>query len=423
MSTTRGRHFLQIPGPTNVPDRVLRAISFPTIDHRGPAFGRLGREILQGLQQIFQTQGAVVVYPSSGTGAWEAALVNSLSPGDRVLMVETGQFAVLWKDVARRFGLEVDFVPTDWRRGADPAVVEAKLAEDTARAIKAVAIVHNETSTGVTSRIGEIRRALDRAGHPALLLVDTISSLGSIDYRHDEWGVDVTVGCSQKGLMLPPGLGFNAISQKALEASKTARLPRSYWDWEPMLRDNRTGFFPYTPATNLLFGLKEALGMLFDEGLANVFSRHARHAEATRRAVQAWGLDTVCQHPLEHSSALTGVLMPVGHDADRLRAVILERFDLSLGTGLGKLKGKAFRIGHLGDFNDLMLAGTLCGIEMGLDLAGVPHKPGGVTAALDYLKASTSRGEHATEDGWARGFAVETERMAADARIPTPARF
>jgi len=366
----------------------------------------------------------VVVYPSSGTGAWEAALVNTLSPDDRVLMVETGQFAVLWKDVARRFGLEVDFVPTDWRRGADPAVVEAKLAEDTARAIRAVAIVHNETSTGVTSRIGEIRKALDRVGHPALLLVDTISSLGSIDYRHDEWGVDVTVGCSQKGLMLPPGLGFNAISQKALEATKTARLPRSYWDWEPMLRDNRTGFFPYTPATNLLFGLKEALRMLLDEGLANVFARHARHAEATRRAVRAWGLDTVCQHPLEHSSALTGVLMPAGYDADRLRAVILERFDLSLGTGLGKLKGKAFRIGHLGDFNDLMLSGTLCGVEMGLDLAGVPHKRGGVAAALDYfLKASHGGGEPAAEDGWARGFAAETERMATGAGTPSPVRL
>ncbi len=390
MSAKSGRHFLQIPGPTNVPDRVLRAISFPTIDHRGPAFGRLAREILHGLRQVFQTRGAVVVYPSSGTGAWEAALVNTLSPGDRVLMVETGHFAVLWKDVALRFGLEVEFVPTDWRRGADPAVVEAKLAEDTARTIKAVAIVHNETSTGVTSRIGVIRKAMDRTGHRALLLVDTISSLGSIDYRHDEWGVDVTVGCSQKGLMLPPGLGLNAISQKALEATKTARLPRSYWDWAPMLRDNPTGFFPYTPATNLLFGLREALQMLIDEGLANVFARHARHAEATRRAVEAWGLDTVCQHPLEHSSALTGVMMPDGHDADRVRSLILERFDLSLGTGLGKLKGKAFRIGHLGDFNDLMLAGTLCGVEMGLDLAGVAHKPGGVAAALDYLKATNN---------------------------------
>ena len=416
MSTKSGRHFLQIPGPTNVPDRVLRAISFPTIDHRGPAFGRLAREILHGLQQIFQTQGAVLVYPSSGTGAWEAALVNTLSPGDRVLMVETGQFAVLWKDVAQRFGLAVDFVPTDWRRGADPAAVEAKLAEDTGRAIKAVAIVHNETSTGVTSRIGEIRKAMDRTGHPALLLVDTISSLGSIEYRHDEWGVDVTVGCSQKGLMLPPGLGFNAISQKALEAAKTARLPRSYWDWEAMLRDNRTGFFPYTPATNLLFGLKEALQMLLEEGLPNVFARHARHAAATRRAVAAWGLETVCQHPLEHSSALTGVLMPAGHDADRLRAVILERFNLSLGTGLGKLKGKAFRIGHLGDFNDLMLAGTLCGVEMGLDLAGVPHKPGGVTAALDALKGvAVTANAAGGGNGHPGSLSTEAERMTADA--------
>jgi alanine-glyoxylate transaminase/serine-glyoxylate transaminase/serine-pyruvate transaminase len=300
-------------------------------------------------------------------------------------MVETGQFAVLWKDVALRFGIEVDFVPTDWRRGVDPAVIEAKLTADTAHAIKAVAIVHNETSTGVTSRVGEIRKAMDRAGHPALLLVDTISSLGSIDYRHDEWGVDVTVGCSQKGLMLPPGLGLNAISQKALAAAKTARLPRSYWDWGPMLRDNQAGFFPYTPATNLLYGLKEALAMLFEEGLDNVFARHARHAEATRRAVQVWGLETVCQNPLEHSNVLTGVMMPAGHNADHLREVILGRHDLSLGTGLGKLKGKAFRIGHLGDFNDLMLAGTLCGVEMGLAFAGVPFTRGGVMAAIDYL--------------------------------------
>jgi alanine-glyoxylate transaminase/serine-glyoxylate transaminase/serine-pyruvate transaminase len=386
MSVRSGRHFLQIPGPTNVPDRVLRAISYPTIDHRGPAFGRLGRQVLDGLQKVFKTSGAVVVYPSSGTGAWEASLVNTLSPGDRVLMVETGHFAVLWKDVALRFGLNVDFVATDWRRGADPAVIETKLMEDPAHAIKAVAIVHNETSTGVTSRIGEIRKAMDRAGHPALLLVDTISSLGSVDYRHDEWGVDVTVGCSQKGLMLPPGLGLNAISQKALAAAKDARLPRAYWDWEPMLRDNQTGFFPYTPATNLLYGLKEALSMLLEAGLDAVFARHARHAEATRRAVEAWGLDTVCQNPLEHSPVLTGVMMPRGHDADHLRKVILERYDLSLGTGLGALKGKAFRIGHLGDLNDLMLAGTLCGVEMGLDLASVPHKPGGVAAALEFLK-------------------------------------
>jgi alanine-glyoxylate transaminase/serine-glyoxylate transaminase/serine-pyruvate transaminase len=385
MSAKSGRHFLQIPGPTNVPDRVLRAISFPTIDHRGPAFARLGRQVLDGLQKVFQTSGAVVVYPSSGTGAWEASLVNTLSPGDKVLMVETGHFAVLWKDVALRFGLQVDFVPTDWRRGANPEVVEAKLAEDKARTIKAVAIVHNETSTGVTSRVGEIRKAMDRVGHPALLLVDTISSLGSLDYRHDEWGVDVTVGCSQKGLMLPPGLGLNAISQKALAAAKAARLPRSYWDWEPMLRDTQAGFFPYTPSTNLLFGLKEALTMLFEEGLENVFARHARHGEATRRAVQAWGLETVCLNPLEHSNVLTGVMMPAGHDADQFRKVTLDRYDLSLGTGLGKLKGKIFRIGHLGDFNDLMLAGTLSGVEMGLACAGVPFTRGGVMAALDYL--------------------------------------
>jgi len=385
MGRKSGRHFLQIPGPTNVPDRVLRAISFPTMDHRGPDFSRLGRQVLEGLQKIFHTSGAVMVYPSSGTGAWEASLVNTLSPGDRVLMVETGHFAVLWKDVALRFGLEVDFIPTDWRRGADPVVIEAKLAEDTSHAIKAVAIVHNETSTGVASRVGEIRKAMDRAGHSALLLVDTISSLGSIDYRHDEWGVDVTVGCSQKGLMLPPGLGLNAVSQKALDASKTARLPRSYWDWEPMLRDNQAGFFPYTPATNLLYGLKEAIQMLLDEGLENVFARHNRHAEATRRAVRAWGLETVCQNPLEHSSVLTGVMMPAGHDADTLRKVILERYDLSLGAGLGRLKGKAFRIGHLGDFNDLMLAGTLSGVEMGMAAAGVPFTRGGVMVALDCL--------------------------------------
>ena len=385
MSAKSGRHFLQIPGPTNVPDRVLRAISFPTMDHRGPDFGRLGCEVLEGVRTIFRTTGAVVIFPSSGTGAWEASLVNTLSPGDKVLMIETGHFATLWKEVAERFGLTVDFLPTDWRSGADPAVIEARLVEDRSHAIKAVAVVHNETSTGVTSRVGEVRKAMDRAKHPAILLVDTISSLGSIDYRHDEWGVDVTVGCSQKGLMLPPGLGFNAVSRKALTASKSARLPRSYWDWEPMLRDNPEGFFPYTPATNLLYGLKEAIQMLREEGLETVFARHNRHAEATRRAVRAWGFETVCRNPLEHSSALTGVMMPAGHDADHVRKIILERFDLSLGTGLGKLKGKIFRIGHLGDFNDLMLAGTLCGVEMGLACAGVPHALGGVGAALDYL--------------------------------------
>ena len=385
MSFKSGRHFLQIPGPTNVPERILRALSRATIDHRGPEFAQMARELFHGLQQIFKTAGTVVVYPSSGTGAWEAALVNTLSPGDTVLMFETGHFATLWRSVARKLGLDIDFVPGDWRRGVDPAVVEETLAADKARKIKAVAVVHNETSTGATSRLHDIRRAIDRAGHPALFMVDTISSLGSIDYRHDEWGVDVGVGCSQKGLMLPPGLGLNAISRKALDASQSARLPRSYWDWEAMIRDNRSGFFPYTPATNLLYGLRESLQMLLDEGLDRVFSRHLRHAEATRRAVRAWGLEILCLNPEEHSPALTTVVMPEGYDADALRKIILERFDLSLGTGLGKLKGRVFRIGHLGDFNDLMLAGTLCGVEMGLSLAGIPFSKGGVAAALDFL--------------------------------------
>ena len=387
MSFRSGRHFLQIPGPTNVPDRVLRAMAQPTIDHRGPEFGRVGRELLEGLQAVFKTSGQVVIYPSSGTGAWEACLVNTLSPGDRVLMFETGHFATLWSNMARRLGLDVDFVPGDWRHGVDPAIVEAKLKEDGGRAVKAVAVVHNETSTGCTSRIDEVRRAMDRAGHPALLFVDTISSLASIDYRHDEWGVDVTVGCSQKGLMLPPGLGLNAISAKALAASKEARLPRAYWNWEPMIADNKNGFFPYTPATNLLYGLREALRMLLEEGLDTVFSRHKRHAEATRRAVKAWNLEILALNPEEYSPSLTTILMPEGHDADAIRKLILERFDMSLGTGLGKLKGKIFRIGHLGDFNDLMLAGTLCGVEMGLGLAGVPFSKGGVAAALDYLSS------------------------------------
>jgi len=385
MASKSGRHSLQIPGPTNVPDRILRVLARPTIDHRGPEFARLAREVIEGLQQVFKTSGAVVIYPSSGTGAWEAALVNTLSPGDKLLMFETGHFATLWRNMAVRLGLQVDFVPGDWRHGVDPKVVEAKLAEDRSRAIKAVAIVHNETSTGVTSRVAEVRRRMDKAGHPALLMVDTISSLASIDYRHDEWGVDVTVSCSQKGLMLPPGLGLNALSEKALAASKSARLPRSYWDWEPMIKDNQAGFFPYTPATNLLYGLREALHMLLEEGLENVFARHDRHAEATRRAVQAWGLEVVCLNPEEYSSSLTAVMMPEGHDADALRKVILDRFDMSLGTGLGKLKGKIFRIGHLGDFNDLMLAGTLSGVEMGLALAGVPFTRGGVAVALDFL--------------------------------------
>ena len=385
MAAKSGRHFLQIPGPTNVPDRILRALSRPTIDHRGPEFARMAREVLEGLRRVIRTTGPVVIFPSSGTGAWEAALVNSLSPGDKVLMFETGHFATMWRNMATRLGLDVDFVAGDWRHGVDPDILEAKLAADTARAVKAIAIVHNETSTGVTSRVAEIRRRMEKTGHPALLLVDTISSLASIDYRHDEWGVDVIVCCSQKGLMLPPGLGINAISEKALAASKSARLPRSYWDWGPMLADNNAGFFPYTPATNLLYGLREAIQILREEGLENVFARHDRHAEATRRAAYAWGLEIVCLNPAEYSSSITALMMPEGFDADALRKVILERFDMSLGTVLGKLKGKSFRIGHLGDFNDLMLAGTLCGVEMGLGIAGVPCKKGGVAAALDFL--------------------------------------
>ncbi len=382
-----GRHFLQIPGPTNVPDRVLRALAKPTIDHRGPEFAKLTRELLNDLKQIFKTSGTVVIYPSSGTGAWEASLVNTLSAGDKVLMFETGYFATLWRNMAGKLGLDVDFVPGDWRRGVEPARVEEKLTEDKKQNIKAVMIVHNETSTGATSRVNEVRKAMDRAGHPALLMVDTISSLGSIDYRHDEWRVDVTVGCSQKGLMLPPGLGLNVISDKALKVSKSARLPKSYWDWEPMISDNRSGFFPYTPSTNLLYGLRESLSMLLEEGLENVFARHRRLAEATRRAVKAWGLEILCVNPEEYSNSVTAVLMPAGHNADELRGIILKKFNISLGTGLGKLKGKIFRIGHLGDFNEVMLAGTLSGIEMGLALANVPLSKGGVVEALDYLSA------------------------------------
>jgi alanine-glyoxylate transaminase/serine-glyoxylate transaminase/serine-pyruvate transaminase len=385
MPKQEGRHFLQIPGPTNVPDRVLRAMAAPTIDHRGPEFARLSKEALEGLKVIFKTQDRVIIFPGSGTGAWEAALVNTLSPGDKVLMFETGHFATLWHNMAQRLGLAVDFVPGDWRSGVDPGVVEAKLVEDRGHKIKAVAVVHNETSTGVTSRIGEIRAAMNRAGHPALLLVDTISSLASIDFRMDEWQVDVTVGCSQKGLMLPPGLGLNAVSDKALAASKSAGFKRSYWDWQEMLANNKTGFYPYTPATNLLFGLHEAINMLLEEGLERVFARHDRHGEATRRAVTAWGLELLCTNPAEYSSSLTAVLIPTGYDADALRKVILKRFNMSLGTGLGKVKGRVFRIGHLGDFNDLSLAGTLAGVEMGLALAGVPRQVGGVDAALSYL--------------------------------------
>ena len=385
MSHRSGRHFLQIPGPTNVPERILRAIDAATIDHRGPAFARMTREILDGLKPIFKTTGQVVVYPASGTGAWEAALVNALSPGDLVLMYETGQFAVLWRGLAERLGFKVDFLAGDWRRGADPDAIAERLAGDNGNRIKAVCVVHNETSTGITSRVADIRRAIDQANHPALFMVDTISSLASIDYRHDEWGVDVTVAGSQKGLMLPPGLSFNAIGKKALEAAKTAACPRSYWSWEGMLEANRNGFFPYSPATNLLFGLREAISMLEEEGLDNVFSRHARLAQATRRAVAAWGLDIRSLDPREYSNSLTAVMMPDGHDADAFRRVVLERFNMSLGNGLGKVAGRLFRIGHLGDFNDLMLAGTLAGIEMGLGLAGVPHEKGGVDAAMDFL--------------------------------------
>jgi alanine-glyoxylate transaminase / serine-glyoxylate transaminase / serine-pyruvate transaminase len=385
MAFASGRHFLQIPGPTNVPDRVLRAIDRPTIDHRGPEFAQLGKDVLAGLKKVFRTSRPIVIFPASGTGAWEAALVNTLSPNDRVLMFETGHFAALWQEMARRLDLRPEFVSGDWRHGVDPATVEQKLRGDAQHEIRAVCVVHNETSTGVTSRIPEIRAAIDRARHPALLLVDTISSLASIDYRHDEWKVDVTVAGSQKGLMLPPGLSFNAVSQRALDAASSAKLRRSYWDWQPMLQANESGFFPYTPATNLLYGLREALKILDEEGLENVFARHTRHGEATRRAVRAWGLEVNCADEREHSSSLTGIRMPEGHDADRLRAIALDKFDMSLGQGLGKLKGKLFRIGHLGAFNDLMLCGTLAGVEMALRIAGVPHRPGGVVAATDYL--------------------------------------
>ena len=382
---TAGRHFLQIPGPTNVPDRVLRAMDNPTMDHRGPDFGRLGARILAKLRKVFQTAGPVVIYPASGTGAWEAALANTLSPGDAVLMCRTGWFASLWQEMAERLSLVPEFIDTDWRRGADVEAIGEVLARDAAHRIKAVCVVHNETSTGCTSRVDEVRKAIDAAGHPALLLVDTISSLGSIDYRHDEWGVDVTVAGSQKGLMLPPGLSFNAVSAKALAAAERARLPRSYWDWRPMLAANETGYFPYTPGTNLLYGLDAAVDMLLEEGLANVFARHDRHAEATRRAVRAWGLEVQCADPRHFSSALTAVRVPEGHSADGLRATILAKSNMSLGNGLGPLKDRVFRIGHLGDFGDLQLIGTLGGIEMGLRAAGVPHAPGGIMAAIDYL--------------------------------------
>lgn len=386
MASPQGRHFLNIPGPSPIPDRILRAIAMPIIDHRSAEFARLGKEVLEGCKSVFKTAQPVVIYPSSGTGAWEAAIVNTLSPGDTVLMAETGHFATLWRQIAARFGIEVDFIPGDWRQGADPAAIEAKLAEDKAHRIRAVMVVHNETSTGSTSRIAEIRKAIDAAGHPALFMVDTISSLASVDYRHDEWQVDVTVSGSQKGLMLPPGLSFNAISAKAMAASKANRLPRSYWDWQEMVKLNASGFFPYTPATNLLYGLKEALAMLQEEGLEAVFARHRRLAAAARAAVEAWGLEVLCRNPAEQSPVLTAVMMPPSHDADRYRKITLEKYNISLGSGLGKVAGKVFRIGHLGECNELTLLGALSGVELGLAAAGVPHRSGGVMAAMRALE-------------------------------------
>ena len=392
--THTGRHFLQIPGPTNVPERVLLAMAHSTVDHRGPDFAELSLEVLDRIRPVFRTSGKVIIFPSSGTGAAEAALANTLSPGDRVLIFETGWFShAPWRTVAERLGLMVDYVPGTWRLGASPDVLEQRLRDDRSHQIKAVIVVHNETSTGVVSRIGELRKTMNRVSHPALLIVDAISSLGSIDVRHDDWEVDVTVCGSQKGLMVPPGLGFNAVSDKALRASRDAKIPRSYWDWQEMLKTNTAGFFPYTPATNLLYGLREALRMIEEEGLDNILARHARHGAATRAAATAWGLDVVPEDPREQSNTLTAVMMPEGHSADRLRQVILDRFDMSLGTGLGKLAGRVFRIGHVGWFNDLMLAGTLSGVEMGLHEAGVPHKSEGVAAALNLLKGATHERE------------------------------
>ncbi|WP_028796360.1 pyridoxal-phosphate-dependent aminotransferase family protein [Thalassobaculum salexigens] len=388
MAHRAGPHFLQIPGPSNVPGRILRAIERPTIDHRGPEFQALAKEVLEKIKPIFKTKNPVIIFPASGTGAWEAALVNTLSPGDKVLMVETGQFSTLWVELATRIGLKPEVIEGDWRRGVDPAAVEARLSKDKGHEIKAVCCVHNETSTGVTSRIPEVRKAIDATGHPALFMVDTISGLASADLRHDEWGIDVTISGSQKGLMLPPGISFNAVSDKALEASKSSKMTKSYWEWSSQIGQNPTGNFPYTPNTNLLYGLNEACDMLMDEGLDNVFARHERHAEATRRAVRQWGLEIQCEDTREYSPVLTGVVMPEGHDADAVRKVILDKFDMSLGAGLGKVKGRMFRIGHLGDFNDLMLCGTLSGCEMGLRMAGVPIQTGGVQAALDYLSGN-----------------------------------
>ncbi len=380
-----GKHFLQLPGPSNVPDRILRAMDYPTIDHRGPEFSILANDCLEGIKTIFKTKSNVIIYPASGTGAWEAALVNTLNENDLALMVETGHFASLWNKMAQKLGIKTEFLKTDWQRGAIPENIYERLKKDPEKKIKAVCVVHNETSTGSTSRIKEVRDAINSANHDALLMVDTISGLGSLEYKHDEWGVDVTVSGSQKGLMLPPGLSFNAISEKAIKISRTSGMRRSYWDWEEQIEANRSGSFPYTPATNLLYGLKEAIKMLHEEGLDKVFKRHDRHAKATRLAVQAWGLEVLCKEERDYSSVLTAVVLPETHNADNLRKIILENFNMSLGNGLSKLSGKVFRIGHLGDFNDLMLMGTLTGIEMGFDLAGIPHQKGGAARASEAL--------------------------------------
>ncbi|MCZ6584744.1 MAG: aminotransferase class V-fold PLP-dependent enzyme [Gammaproteobacteria bacterium] len=381
-----GRHFLQVPGPTNVPDRILGAMAQPTIDHRGTAFAALTLEIISGLRRVFNTSGPIMIYPGSATGGWEAGITNTLSPGDKILMFDSGFFALNWKIAAVRFGLEVDFVSCDWRHGVDPDTVEEKLKADASHEFKSVMVVHNETSSGITNSIAAIREAMNHAGHPALLMVDAVSSAGSIEYRQDDWGVDVTIAGSQKGLMLPPGLSFNVVSEKAIAAGASSQLPSSYWNWKDVLPSNETGQFPYTPATNLLFGLREALSMLEAEGWSNIYVRHARLAEATRRAVAAWGFENYCAIPAKSSNTVTTVLLPESDSADELRAVILRRYDMSLGAGLGPLADKVFRIGHLGSFNELMLAGTLSGIEMGLAAAGISHSTGGVTAALDYLK-------------------------------------
>jgi alanine-glyoxylate transaminase / serine-glyoxylate transaminase / serine-pyruvate transaminase len=386
-----GRHFLQIPGPTPIPERILQAMSRQILDHRGPSFQKLGQRVLTNVKSLFKTKNHVIIYPSSGTGAWEAAFTNTLSPGDHVLMCETGQFALLWKVMAERLGLVPDVIPTNWHTGAEAHLIAAKLEADKAHKIKAVCVVHNETSTGCRSHIDEVRAAMDAANHPALLMVDTISSLGVMDLRHDEWGIDVTVSGSQKGMMLPPGLSFTAVSDKALAASKTAKLPRAYWQWDDMIAANAQGFFPYTPATGLLYGLDTAIDMLNEEGLDNVFARHERLAEATRRAVRAWGLDIWCRDPHYYSAAVTTVTMPEGHNADAFRKLVLDTFDMSLGTGLNKLAGKAFRIGHLGDTNELTIMGALSGVEMSLEIAGIPHTKGGAAAAMSYLATAMNQ--------------------------------